>query len=209
MADAFFARTTASCKENSNNNGGTPSVAPPSFDGPAADALPPIAFGPTRPRGFAIDGSLYIAGLAPAVRIDDIPDLPDDLKAQMKCATERRAALALDNESNASAVREAKQENPSLSGLSESVASDAVPSGLVGPIFCRTEISASRALIERLNARRFVLVRREGLRIGPDVTVHRDLCLKLAAIGMVSVTEWRGNLVVRRQSGERPHFPRG
>ncbi|MCC4300180.1 hypothetical protein [Aurantimonas coralicida] len=205
MADALVARTTASCKENSNNNDGTPSH----FDGPAADTLPPIAFGPTRPRGFAIGGSLYVAGLAPAVRIDDIPDLPDDLKAQMKRAAKRRAALALDNESNASAVRETKQENPSLSGLSDSVASEAVPSGLVGPVFCRTEISASRALIERLNTRRFVLVRREGLCIAPDVTVNRDLCLKLAAIGMVSVAEWRGRLVVRRQSGNRPHFPRG
>lgn len=210
MADAFFACTKASCKENSTNNIAT-GFSPPT-DRLVPGGLPPVAFGPTRPRRLVIEGSMYIAGLAPAVPIVDIPDLPEDLRDRFTAAAERRIASAEGNRKAAatqpnnadlltSAFPNTNADKPETEQANESYTA--------GPVFCRAEVTAARKLLERLEKRRFILVRPEGLRMAAGVTVRPEVCRKLSAIGMIDVTEWRGGVVVRRAPDSDLTGPRG
>ena len=199
MADAFFACTTDSCKENSTNNIAN-GFSPPT-DRLVPGGLPPVAFGPTRPRALVIGGSMYIAGLAPAVPIVDIPDLPEDLRDRFRAAAERRIASA--EESRKAVAPHPNDADLPTSAFPGSTAGkpeteQANESNSAGPVFCPAEVTAARTLLERLKKRRFILVRPEGLRMAAGVTVHPEICRKLSAIGMIDVTEWRGGLVVRR-----------
>jgi len=198
MADAFFACTTDSCKQNSTNNIAN-GFSPPT-DRLVPGGLPPAAFGPTRPRALVIGGSMYIAGLAPAVPIANIPDLPDDLRDRFRAAAERRIVSA-EGSRKAAATHTNDAYIPgcafphSTAGKPET--EKANESYTAGPVFCPAEVTAARKLLERLQKRRFILVGPEGLRMAAGVAVRPELCRKLSAIGMIDVTQWRGGLVVR------------
>ncbi|MEO9961458.1 MAG: hypothetical protein ABJF07_14270 [Nisaea sp.] len=212
MADAFFARTTQSCKENSTNTDDIVTGARLPTDSPVQGGLPPAAFGPTRPRALVIGGSMYIAGLAPAVPIASIPDLPDDLRDRFRAAAER--CIASSEGSRKDAATHNNDADLPGSAFPDSTAGKpetekANESYTAGPVFCRAEVTAARKLLERLEKRRFILVRPEGLRMAAGVTVRPEVCRKLSAIGMIDVTEWRGGVVVRRAPDSDLTGPRG
>jgi hypothetical protein len=201
MADAFFARTAQSCKENPLNIDDIAAGDSLPTGRPVHGGMPAAAFGPTRPRGLVMGDSMYIAGLAPAIRIGDILDIPEDLRDQMRAAAERRiasvggsgkAAAAHSNEADfpASAFPNSTAGKPETGQTNKAYA--------VGPVFCTTEVTAARKLLGRLKTRRFMLVGPAGLRMEPGVIVRPEICWKLAAIGMIAVTEIRGGLLVRR-----------
>lgn len=200
MADAFLACTAQSCKKNSTNTDDIVTGPRRPTDSPAQGGLPPAAFGPTRPHALVIGGSMYIAGLAPAVPIANIPDLPEDRRDRFRAAAERRSASAEESR-KAAAAHPDDADLPTFafpnSTAGKPETEQANESYTAGPVFCTAEVTAARKLLERLKKRRFILVRPEGLRMAAGVTVRSELCRKLSAVGMIDVTEWRGGLVVR------------
>ncbi|MCD1645615.1 hypothetical protein [Aurantimonas coralicida] len=205
MADLCLPRATESRKQNSLISEDKAPVAPPRHGISVVHDLPNYAFGPTRPRGHVVDERMYISGLAPAVRISDIPDVPDDLKARMLAAAEQRAAHRL-GEANSGSVPEASR----TADLSPTTLHDAAVAApeianarrecpAAGPVFDAAEIAAARALMDCLREHRLVLIDAAGLHLGHHIVVHQDLCSKLAVIGLITVTRLRGRLIVRRR----------
>ena len=82
MADLCLPRATESRKQNSLISEDKAPLAPPRHGISVVHDLPNFAFGPTRPRGQVVGERMFISGLAPAVRISDIPDVPYDLKVR-------------------------------------------------------------------------------------------------------------------------------
>lgn len=205
MADLFLPCATESRKENSLISEDKAPGAPPRQGISVVHGLPPYAFGPTRPRGHVVGESMYIAGLAPAVRISDICDVPDDLKAKMATASGRRAALLHEEASNGSVPEVSRTADLSPTTLHD--AADTAPEiasvqderPAAGPVFDAAEVAAARALMDRLRKHRLVLIDAAGLHIEHDIVVHPDLCSKLAVIGLVAVTKSRDRLIVRRR----------
>lgn len=206
MADVFLPCAMDSRKENSPIFEVKAPCAPLCQGGAGIHDLPSFAFGPTQPRGQVIGERLYITGLAPAMRISDIPDVPDDLKATMVAVAEQRPAFSSEEAEKASAQEVGWAVDPSHPALH--APADATPetAGLdggrlaVGPVFDTAEIAAARALLGRLTECRLVLIDAGGLRIAHDTVVHPALCIKLSVIGLVTVTRLHHRLIVRRRS---------
>lgn len=205
MADVFLPPATESRKENPLISENKSPAAQPRQGLSVVRDLPPFAFGPTRPRGQVIGNGMYISGLAPAIRISDIPDIPDDLKTRIVATAEQRAAHPKKEADNAS-VREVSQAvHPSRPTPHDET--DAAPAiaevdgehSSAGPVFGAAEIAAARALLRRLNDTRLILVDAGGLRFEHDIVVHPKLCIKLADIGLITVTKLRDRLIVRRR----------
>lgn len=205
MADVCLPRATESRKENPLISEDKAPGAPLRQEISVVHDLPPYAYGPTRPRGHVVVERMYISGLTPAVRISDIPDIPDDLKVRMLAAAEQRAAHLLE-EADSGSVPEVSW----TAGYSHSAphaAADAA-SGIAniqgerpvaGPVFDAAEIAGARALMDRLREHRLVLIDAAGLHLGHHIVVHQDLCSKLAVIGLITVTSLRDRLIVRRR----------
>lgn len=204
MADVCLPRATESRKQNPLISEDKAPVAPPRHGTSVVHDLPNYGFGPTRPRGHLVDERMYIAGLAPAVRISDILDVPDDLKVKMLAAAEQHVAHLL-GEANNGSVPEGSR-TADLSPTTPHDAADAAPEianvhgehPVAGPVFDAAEIAAARALMDRLRERRLVLIDAAGLHIDHHIVVHQDLCSKLAVIGLITVTSFRDRLIVRR-----------
>lgn len=205
MADVCLPRATESCKENSPISADKASSAPPRQGISAVHDLPPYAYGPTRPRGHIVGERMYISGLAPAVRISDIPDVPDDLKVRMLAAAEQRAAHLLEEAGNGSVPEASRTAALSPATLHDAavvapeIANARRERPAAGPVFDAAEIAAARALLDRLRKHRLVLIDATGLRIEHDIVVRADLCSKLSVIGLVTVTRFRGSLIVCRR----------
>lgn len=205
MADASLPCATESRKENSPLSANKAPVAPPRQGISVVHDLPPYAFGPTRPRGHVVRERMYIAGLAPVVRISDICDVPDDLKAKMAIASGKRGALLHEEAGNGSVLEVSRTVDFRHTELHDAADAarevDNVRGELpaAGPVFNAAEIAAARALLDRLRKHRLVRIDAAGLRIEHDIVVRADLCSKLAVIGLLTVTRFRGSLIVCRR----------
>jgi hypothetical protein len=204
MADLCLPRATESRKENPLISEDKAPGAPPRQGVSVVHDLPPYAFGPTRPRGHVVGERMYIAGLAPAVRISDICAVPDDLKAKMAIASGGRAALLYEEAGNGSVPEVSRTAD--LSPTTPHAAANAA-SGIAnvqgehpvaGPVFDAVEIAAARALMNRLREHPLVLINATGLHIEHDIVVDQDLCRKLTAIGLITALRSRDRLIVRR-----------
>lgn len=171
-------------------------------------------------RSLVMGGRAYVAGLSPVIRIADIPDLPDEIKAQMMSAARARSASA--DEAAASVRRNsstpASPAEQARGNLRSSIASMADASGstipademacpAVGPVFSASEIVIARRLLTRIGDEDQYCVDSTGCdgdksddldNPGSDVT--SELCRKLAEIGLVSLSEGPIGLIVRRRT---------
>ncbi|MEF2552590.1 hypothetical protein VQ042_14640 [Aurantimonas sp. A2-1-M11] len=205
MADLCLPRATESRKENPLISEDRAPGAPPRQGISVVHDLPRYAFGPTRPRGHVVGQRMYISGLAPAVRISDIPDVPDDLKVRMLAAAAQRAAHLSEEADNGSVPEVSRTAGYCHSALD--AAAHAAPEianarrerPAAGPVFDAAEIAAARALMDRLREHRLVLIDAAGLHIEHDIVVRPDLCIKLAAIGLITVLKSRDRLIVGRR----------
>ncbi|MCE7030948.1 hypothetical protein [Jiella avicenniae] len=197
MADALFARATTSRKENSSTIEDNEPAAP--WRGDASAVSVSVDWCPN-PRGLIIGGRAYVAGLVPAIPLDEIPDIPADIKARLAKAWSP-AGIRPEPEDASD-----PQRGPSGEDGRDAVAkadgrgfgSATSQSQKPGPVFDSAEIVTSRALLRLLDRRRFVLVGEAGVNTDDGRRAFPALCRKLAAIGMIAATPVNGLLLIRR-----------
>ncbi|MCD1645359.1 hypothetical protein [Aurantimonas coralicida] len=224
MAKRLLARAAKSRKQFSNIGSRSGDSGPSGTTTERAPATAPVATTCVineRPmRSLVMGGRAYVAGLSPIMRIADIPDLPDEMKAQMMSASRVRSASA--DEAAASVRRNgsppASPAEQAQGNLPSSVASMADASGSTkpademacsafGPVFSASEIVIARRLLTRIGDEDQYCVDSTGCDgdksdhlddPGSDVT--SELCRKLAEIGLVSLSEGPIGLIVRRRT---------
>lgn len=211
MAVRLLARTAKPRKRNSPDNhvpanlSGSAAVEPLSDDSQSDFGLP-------RPtRSFVVGGGAYVTGVSPVIRIDEIMDLPDDLKAQLVSAASRLSA-------GAAAEMVASGWSPNSTPTTTDVVDDRAdlqydavcqPKPCVspakaaveacGPVFAAAEIAAARILLKLLDHQDFAIVPEYGQVVG-DITLDPGLCRKLARLNLVTVGDLPTGLIVRRRS---------
>lgn len=147
-----------------------------------------IASPGSRPiKAHEIDGRAYVTGLGPIMRIDEIPDLPSDIRDGLKDKRHLSETPSESCRTHINAVDTAAAAPPS--------------EGEYGPVFDADEIAAARALLARLQRKRAIYVGPMGRPIaGSMVTV--DLCVKLARLRLVRAIEIDDWLMVRPPRSE-------
>ncbi|MEX6508640.1 hypothetical protein [Jiella sp. M17.18] len=193
MANALFARAAEL------RNVFSTSERKPVHPGPSPHDCPP---GETwsdefpRPIGTRIIGGMpYVTGLAPIMRIDDIPDLPDDLKSELAL----RALQERESDADADlSVRRCVAGGDAAAGegaaviasgqSTASVAATSSPEDAFGPVFTGPEIRAARQLIALLIRQTLLTVGDAGREISGNL-ITRDLCRRLCALGLVTIDE--------------------
>jgi hypothetical protein len=222
MAKCYFARTAKPCKQFPDIR--NTSVDPEPFGttadrGEVATSAASGCVLPCRPiRSLVIGDRPYIAGLGPVVRIEDIPDLPPEMKAQMITAVQARSARidrltagkCEDKPLILGEARRVEHDEPCSDGVVPDAGADAHPAlgktpPVAGPVFSSSEIAAARRLLAHLDREEEYCL--ECVTSDPAVYVHPaltntdvspGLCRKLARIGVVSVAENPDRINVRR-----------
>ena len=171
-------------------------------------------------RSLVMGGRAYVAGLSPVIRIEDIPDLPDEIKVQMISAARARSASAdeaaasvrRNSSTPASPAEQARGNLPSsIASMADAggstIPADEMACSAFGPVFSASEIVTARWLLTRIADEDQYCVDRNVSHgdnsdhlddLGTDVT--SQLCRKLAEIGLVSLSESPTGLIVRRRT---------
>lgn len=170
-------------------------------------------------RAVVVGGYPYLTGLGPIVRIEDIPDLPHEMKAHMIAAVHARSAavdrlIAVEHQHGRDSSHEAPRGRYDRSRSDSAVTKSGADGRSVtvtappvaGPVFSAAEIGAARRLLAHLDREQeFCLGRGASDAADSDFPVGTDsdlteLCRKLAQIGVVSALKSPNGLVVRRNA---------
>ena len=218
MAVSLLARTGRPCKRDSHDYDAPPDPSDsaalrPRMDEARSGMLSPDG-GFARPvRTMVIDGRSYVAGPGSVVRIDEITDLPDDLKARLAGGASRLSDSATDE--TGTNVRSPEPTTKKFDIIDVHAAPEDVPSGRPeprgrgaeaadeahGPVFAAAEVAAARCFLKLLASQGFALVMEGGVAVA-GARIDPNLCRKLALLGLAAIEDVAGGLIVRRSRSE-------
>ena len=200
MADALLARATLSRKENSHIDANDVSDVTASGEISAFRPSVPEDWKPN-PRTVIIGDHAYVAGLLPPMRLDEIHDIPAEMKAHLADACLQKNTCAKTDQvaSESNSCLTVRNERAEASGsVSFSRCSAHARTAAPRPVLDRMEIAAARGLLRLLDQRRLALIDDNGLLMADGHRVRPDLCNKLEDIGVIAIVHCNGSLVVRR-----------
>lgn len=211
MAARLLARAAKPRKRNFPDNHGPTNLSGSTAVEPLPDDSQSDAVLPRPMHSFVVGSGAYVTGLCPIIRVDEISNLQNDLKAQLVSAASRLSAGAAaemvasgwspDTTSNATDDVDDRadlqyeafcQPKPCFSPAKADV-------GASGPMFAAAEIAAARSLLKLLEHQDFALVPECGQVVGSTM-LDPGLCRKLARLDLVTVEDIPGGLIVRRSS---------